>query len=102
MPPPPPDRPIVLASNRGPVSFVRQDDGSLASRTYLDVPLPGAPPTDEVLVKLLQQRAAIEEELAELKVRRAFLQTVEFQREFERLMVELARVNRDIRARIKS
>lgn len=78
------------------------DDGSLASRTYLDVPLPGAPPTDEVLVKLLQQRAAIEGELDELKVRRAFLQAVEYQREFERLMVELARLNRDIRARIKS
>ena len=78
------------------------EDGSLASRTYLDVPLPGAPPTDEVLVKLLQQRAAIEAELDELKIRRSFLRPAEYQQEFERLMIELARVGRDIRARIKS
>jgi len=29
---PPPDRPIVIVSNRGPVTFERQTDGSLASR----------------------------------------------------------------------
>src|SRR5688572_20755800 len=32
MPPASSDRPIVLVSNRGPVSFVRHDDGSLASK----------------------------------------------------------------------
>jgi hypothetical protein len=78
------------------------EDGSLASRTYLDAPLPGAPPTDEALVKLLQQRAAIEAELEELKIRRSFLTQAQYQREFERLMIELARVARDVRARIKS
>jgi hypothetical protein len=78
------------------------DDGSLASHVYLDEPLPGAPPTDEVLLQLLQKRAAIEGELDELKVRRNFLRPNEYQQEFERLMIELARVNRDIRARIKS
>ena len=78
------------------------EDGSLASRVYLDEPLPGAPPTDEVLVKLLQKRAAIEAELEELKIRRTFLRPAEYQQEFERLMVELARVQRDVRARIKS
>jgi hypothetical protein len=77
-------------------------DGSLASRVYLDEPLPGAPPTDEVLVKLLQKRAAIEAELEELKIRRSFLKPAEYQQEFERLMVELARIQRDVRARIKS
>ncbi|HET7218553.1 MAG TPA: hypothetical protein VFJ02_10920 [Vicinamibacterales bacterium] len=78
------------------------EDGSLASRVYLDEPLPGAPPTDEVLVKLLQRRAAIEAELDDLKIRRSFLKPAEYQQEFERLMVELARVQRDVRARIKS
>ena len=78
------------------------DDGSLASRVYLDEPLPGAPPTDEVLLKLLQGRAALEGELEELKIRRSFLQPAEYQKEFERLLVELARVNREIKARIKS
>ena len=49
------------------------DDGSLASHVYLDEPLPGAQPTDEVLLKLLQKRAALETDLDELKVRRSFL-----------------------------
>jgi hypothetical protein len=80
----------------------KEEDGSLASRVYLDEPLPGARPTDEVLVKLLQRRAAIEAELDELKIRRSFLRPDEYQQEFERLMIELARVTRDVRARIKS
>jgi hypothetical protein len=78
------------------------EDGSLASRVYLDVPLPGAPPTDEMLVKLLQQRSALEAEIEELKIRRSFLQPNEYQQEFERLMVDLARVNRAVRGRVKS
>jgi len=78
------------------------EDGSLASRVYLDDPMPGAPPTDEVLLKLLQARAALELEFEDLKIRRTFLQPAEYQKEFERLMVELARVNREIKARIKS
>jgi hypothetical protein len=78
------------------------EDGSLSSHLYLDEPIPGAPPTDEVLLKLLQQRAAVEAELDELKVRRSFLRPAEYQQEFERLMIELARVTRNIRARIKS
>ena len=77
-------------------------DGSLSSHVYLDEPLPGAQPTDEILLKLLQKRAALEADLDELKVRRSFLRPPEYQAEFERLMVELARINKDIRARVKS
>jgi hypothetical protein len=77
-------------------------DGAAASLVYLDDPLPGAPPTDVALLKLLQKRAAIEAALDELNVRRSFLKPAEYQQEFERLMVELARVNRDIRGRVKS
>jgi hypothetical protein len=78
------------------------DDGAVASRTYFDQPAPGAAPTDEVLIQLLQRRASLEAEVEELKVRRSFLPASQYQQEFERLMVELARVGRDIRARIKS
>ena len=78
------------------------EDGSLSSHIYLDEPLPGAQPTDEILLKLLQKRAALEADLDELKIRRAFLRPAEYQSEFERLMVELARVNQDIRGRVKS
>jgi len=86
----------------GHEASAESEDGSLASRVYLDEPLPGAPPTDEVLLKLLQKRASVESELEDLKVRRSFLRPAEYQQEFERLMVELARIDKDIRARTKS
>jgi hypothetical protein len=78
------------------------EDGSLASRTYLDAPIPGAPPTDEVLVELLQRRASLAAAVEELQVKKAFMQADEYAREFERVMIALARVNRDIRQRVKS
>jgi len=90
------------ASGRAAGRDDKAEDGSVASHVYLDEPLPGAPPTDDVLVKLLQARAALEGELEDLKIRRSFLPSAEYQKEFERLMIELARVNKDIKGRIKS
>jgi hypothetical protein len=78
------------------------DDGSLATRTYLDAAVAGAPPTDEVLVDLLQRRASLMAEVEELSVKKAFMPVDEYAREFERLMIALAQVARDIRARTKS
>jgi hypothetical protein len=74
-------------------------DGALASRTYLDAAAPGAPPTDEVLVSLLQQRAALLMEAEDLQIKKAFMERAEYAREFERVMLALARVGRAIRAR---
>lgn len=78
------------------------DDGSLASRTYLDESLPGAAPTDEVLLKLLQRKTTLEAEVDDLKIRKTFLSGSEYAKEFERLMIELAQVSHDIRARAKT
>jgi hypothetical protein len=78
------------------------DDGTLASRTYLDESLPGAAPTDEVLLKLLQKKALLDADIEELKIRKAFLSRDQYAKEFERLMIELAQVSHDIRARTKS
>jgi hypothetical protein len=78
------------------------DDGSLASRTYLDESLPGAQPTDEALLKLLQRKATLEAEVEDLKIRRQFLAPAEYAKEFERLMIELSQVSHDIRARAKT
>ena len=36
------------------------------------------------------------------KIRRAFLPSAEYAKEFERLMIELARVSHDIRGRAKT
>lgn len=78
------------------------EDGSQASRLYLDAPRPGAAPTDDVLLKLLQRRATLEAEADDLKIRRTFLPPAEYAAEFERLMIEIATVARDIRARSKT
>jgi hypothetical protein len=75
------------------------EDGALASRTYLDESLPGAAPTDEELLKLLQRRSLLEAEAEELKIRRAFLSADEYAKEFERVMIALARVSSEIRKR---
>ncbi|HVL69924.1 MAG TPA: hypothetical protein VM364_21880 [Vicinamibacterales bacterium] len=80
----------------------RGDDGAHASRTYLDEELPGAAPTDEELLKLLQRKALVEAELEELKIRKAFLPAGEYAKEFERIIIDLARVSRDIRQRLKT
>jgi hypothetical protein len=78
------------------------DDGSYASRTYLDEALPGAAPTDEVLLRLLQRKATLEAEVDDLRIRKTFLTPSEYAAEFERIMIELARVSHDIRTRTKS
>jgi hypothetical protein len=78
------------------------DDGALASRIYLDEAIPGAAPTDPALVKLLQRKAALEADVDELRVRRAFMPPAEYAREFEKLMIELAQVSQEARKRAGS
>lgn len=77
-------------------------DGSLATHTYLDENRPEAAPTDEELLGLLQRKALIEAELDELKIRKTFLQREEYEKEFERIIIELSRVSSDIRKRSKT
>jgi len=78
------------------------EDGSYASRTYLDDGPPNAAPTDDVLLRLFQRKALLMVEVDELRIRRSFLAPAEYAREFERLMIELARVSHSIRARAAS
>jgi hypothetical protein len=75
------------------------DEGSMASRTYLDEAAPGAAPTDETLIKLLQKRKALEGQVEELRIRRTFMPAAEYAKEFERLMIELAQVSHELRER---
>ena len=74
-------------------------DGSAAARLYFDPDVAGAAPTDEVLLTLLQKRAALQVDADDLKQRRPLMTPAEYQAEFEKLMIDLARVSRDIRAR---
>jgi hypothetical protein len=77
-------------------------DGAASARLYLDPDVPGAAPTDEVLLTLLQKRASLEVDIDDLKQRRPLMTPAEYQAEFEKLMIDIARVSRDIRARQKS
>jgi hypothetical protein len=71
-------------------------DGPLAARTFLDA-RPAPPDADPELVELYLRRATLEAEAEQLKVRKPLLPDGDYGREFERLMIELARVSRAIR-----
>ena len=77
------------------------DDGSAAARTYLDADVSAAP-TDEELLSLLQKRAALQVDADELKQRRPLMTPDDYQKEFEQLMIELAKTSREIRKRGKT
>lgn len=77
-------------------------DGTASSRTYLESAPPGAPETDEDLLKLLQRKSLLEAELEELRIRKSFLPAADYAKEFERVITEYAKVSRDIRQRKKT
>jgi hypothetical protein len=77
-------------------------DGSASSRLYFDPDVPGAAPTDEEMLTLLQKRASLQIDADELKQRRALMTPDEYDKEFERLMIALATVSRDIRRKQKT
>jgi hypothetical protein len=77
-------------------------DGSASSRLYFDSDGVGGAPTDEALLRLLQKRTALQIEVEDLKQRRQLMTPEEYQQEFEKMMLDLARVSRDIRARQKT
>jgi hypothetical protein len=74
-------------------------DGTLASRIYLDSSTEPETATDPELVELLQRRATLEADVDELRARKPLMPAADYAAEFERMMIELARVSRDIRRR---
>jgi hypothetical protein len=73
-------------------------DGTLARLTYLDAE-PGTITADVALAGLQRRRAALETQLEELKSRRGQLSADDYAEQLERILVELARVSRQIRQR---
>ena len=73
-------------------------DGTLARTTYLDAE-PGTITADVALAGLQRRRAALEVQLEELKAKKESLSTEEYEEQLERVLVELARVSRQIRSR---
>ena len=75
-------------------------DGVLAAQVFVgagvDPPLTSSDPS---LVPLVERRDALEDQVADLRSRRDDLGAVAYERELERLLIELARVSREIRRR---
>jgi hypothetical protein len=73
-------------------------DGALARLLYLDADTPAAA-NDPALAALLKRRRELEAEAEALKLKKDAMPAPAWEAEYERLMLELAKVSRDIRAK---
>ena len=76
------------------------DDGSngvLARTTYLDLP-PASSASNTAVAGLEKQRVALEAEIEQLKGRKGQMPAGQFEEEFERLALELAKVSAQLRS----
>jgi hypothetical protein len=81
---------------KGRSAAMTGDDGAIAALTYLDVV--AAPTSADPDLRSLQMRQqTLTEQIDDLRRRRASLSAEEFDREFEKLIVDLALVSRDLR-----
>jgi len=88
------------AGEQGPaLSLSKGPDGALARVTFLQRDDPGAAPADAELAALLRQRADIQSRIELLRADKANVPADRYERELEALLVELARLERQIRAR---
>ena len=72
-------------------------DGALAQMTYLRAETPVAGSADPAVAELLRQRAAVESRLDALRAGKDNLPAEQYERELEALLLELARLDRQIR-----
>jgi hypothetical protein len=79
----------------------KDGDGNLAKTTYLDSKPVEQAGDDAELRRLLGERERLEQAVEKLKARKADMKSEEYERELERLLVELAEINQSIRARQK-
>jgi hypothetical protein len=73
-------------------------DGSLARLLYLDAESPAAA-NDPELAALIRRRRELETDAEALKQKKGAMPEPTWQAEYEKLMIELAKVSREIRAR---
>ncbi len=73
-------------------------DGALARLWYLDAESPAAANNPE-LAGLLKRRRELETEIESLKLKKSAMAGPAWEAEFEKLMIELAKVSREIRTR---
>ena len=77
-------------------------DGVIAELTYLDMERPPVVPGDSVnseLTALLGRRTVVQSQIDQLKTRKPEMAAAQYDAQMEALLLELARLDRDIRAR---
>lgn len=74
-------------------------DGAIAKTTYLDSKTLAEANADAEVIKWLEDKQQLEIDIEKLKARKSDLKIEEYEAELERLLVELAKTNRRIRAR---
>lgn len=72
-------------------------DGAIASRTFLDASDDPGSGSGPALSELINRRNVLEGEFEELKRRRGFMPSGDYERERERLLVDISRISHDIR-----
>ena len=72
------------------------NDGTLSGLTYLDAPV-ASTSNDPAVQALLQRRDQLTMQIDELRRRRASMPPAEFDQQFEKLVLDLAAVSRDLR-----
>jgi hypothetical protein len=76
-------------------------DGALAKTNYLDSKTAEQATADAEVIRLIERRQQLEEEIEKLKARKEQMKAEEYEAELERLLVELAETNQKIKARKK-
>jgi hypothetical protein len=74
-------------------------DGTIAQVTYLQPDAPIAETGDSQLTGLLRRRAEVQSQLEQLRARKPNLPPEDYEAELEKLLLELARIDRQIRSR---
>jgi hypothetical protein len=73
-------------------------DGALASRTFLDAEDDPARASGPTLSQLISRRNALELEFDELKRRRSFMPGGDYEKQRDQILIDIARVSRQIRS----
>ena len=74
-------------------------DGAIARVTFLEPDAAAAGASDVAVAALLKRRGELEAELEALKARKSSMPADQYEAELERILLELAKVSRQIRAK---
>ena len=95
------ERSILDDTGDGVGRDVDEQDGAVAARTYVGAGVEvSAVVADPSLTPLVVQRDELEEAVAELRARKETMDAEAYTAELERLLVDLAKVSREIRRRL--